>query len=176
VDNRPKTRHGNRQDLDQAEELENKDETLTKAQSRFLEGSMNDRSQGVSSAWQVHGRDDGENAADSGRRSDSLDLADFQPQSPPPGMVKRTLYRLKSKVNIHADGDEHNENKPEVKKGLRHSRSMWNMDKLGHTFKRSERHQTAGKTPRKSPSKVQKQKSEKDIMNERKRKAEVAYA
>ncbi|RMZ80367.1 hypothetical protein DV738_g2839, partial [Chaetothyriales sp. CBS 135597] len=158
---------------------------------KFNEGSMSERSAGVSSTWQQFGArlsessdvNNGNLDADSpfrpGRTSrdtrGSLDVSEFLPPTTP-STIKRTLAKLGGHFKSSADDSFLSTNEPkQPRRGLRKSLSSWNLH-LGekmHFFGTST--QDLGNPRSTTPVKKQTV-ADTELLDDRKRKAEAAYA
>jgi hypothetical protein len=161
--------------------------------SRFLEGSLNERSGAVASSWydqdalseDSYDSDATPRASKDTRGSSSFESNESKPLPITPATVKRKkLFKLKSssiKPSEETEQAPEPQEKPK-RRGLRKSMSTWNFN-LGDKMKifgastndltpkapkPSRDHQKFVKTPAKD--------SMKDVMDERKRKAEEAYS
>ena len=162
--------------------------------SKFLEGSMNARSVGVASSW-YHDTTSGsesldDSAASSAKESDTDSDATPRatkplPATPAPSMTKKSIFRFgggRSSGESARTVDEAPE-KHKERKGLRKSISMWNFHALGDKIFGVSIDDTASETStdtitqkRGRAQKKGETASEVDVLNERKRKAEEAYA
>lgn len=153
--------------------------------SKFFEGSMNERSVGVSSTWDVNGErlseetsgadEDADSTPRDSRTSmdsfNSSDLSEFRPTSTTPATLKQRLSRLASSFKLNEDTTK----RPEViqaqpkRKGLRKSMSTWGFHSFGEKVKFFGA--SAG-----DPDAKKRGTEQVDGLNERKRKAEEAYA
>lgn len=159
--------------------------------SKFSEGTMTDRSNGIASSWQEHGARVSESSERASEDSDSdltprasrlsrdsgssYDVSEFRPAGLTPGTIRQRWSRLTSNLRSHEDTPKPVEldNKPK-RKGVRKSISNWNFHGIGEKMKffGASDHDLAQAD---SPVKKQ-QDAEKEVLNERKRKAEEAYA
>ena len=159
--------------------------------SKFSEGTMTNRSNGIASSWSEHGARISESSERQSEDSDSdltprasrlsrdssssYDVSEFRPAGLTPGTIKQRWSRLTSNLRSHEDAPKPTEqdNKPK-RKGLRKSISNWNFHGIGEKMKffGASDHDLAQAD---SPVKKQ-QDAEKEVLNERKRKAEEAYA
>ena len=139
--------------------------------SKFVEGSMNNRSVGISSTWEVHGdrlsldqpSEDSDATLKAYRPSidtiTSTDLSEFQPESAAPATLKQRLSRFASTFkSIDETSKEPAEQKSPKRRKLRKSISTWGFNK----FFGASTDSSAEDTPV-------------EALNERKRKAEQAY-
>jgi hypothetical protein len=151
--------------------------------SRFVEGSMNDRSTGVSSIWSssqenIHNQsysedeDSGATPKASRRSTDSLsssDLNDFRPSPATPATLKQRLAKFAHglRPNEPSSTEQNHETKTPKRKGLRKSISTW-------SFHFGDRVKFFGSQTNDSTNiHANEQLS---TLNDRKRKAEEAYA
>ncbi|KAI1622035.1 hypothetical protein EDD37DRAFT_636882 [Exophiala viscosa] len=186
-DGRPKTRHGSdpsRSSLTLDNLNDNGEEEQRKKNSRFAEGSMNNRSTGVSSTWHEHGsilsgtESDNESTPRPSPQRSSIDIDEFKPPTVTPGTLKQRLFKIGTAFKPHekatkADAAPPNEKK---KRGLRKSISMWNIGHKGDKVKTrgpSTDDQTL-KAP--MPTETAVHDPNVEVLNERKRRAEEAYA
>ncbi|KAK4939026.1 hypothetical protein LTR10_020600 [Elasticomyces elasticus] len=184
---RPKTRHGpdlSRSSLTLDNLNDNGEEARTKKNSKFAEGSMNNRSTGVSSTWHEHGsilsgtESDNDSTPRPSPQRSSIDVDEFRPPTVTPGTLKQRLFKIGSAFKHNekatkAEAEPHTEKK---KKGLRKSISMWN---IGHKGDKAKNHGTstsdlAPKAPIPNNAAVPTQNVE--VLNERKRRGEEEYA
>lgn len=151
--------------------------------SRFLEGSLNEKSAVVASSWYEHdsvSEDSYDSDATPRASRDTRDITSFEssdskPLPITPATIKRTkLFKLKSSVKSSDDTTEQ-EVMPK-KRGLRKSISTWNFHNLGDKMKifGSSTNDLTPKAPKQDKEKASKTPA-KDILDERKRKAEEAY-
>lgn len=149
--------------------------------SKFVEGSMNGRSVGVSSTWQDHGErlsfeaseDDSDATPKASRPSidslNSTDMAEFQPQATTPATIKQRLSKFASnfKSNDESEKGKQTEQKQPKRKGLRKSISRWSLHNLGDKVKffGASTSDVSSKAPEEPL----------DPLTERKRKAEEIY-
>ncbi|KPI36435.1 uncharacterized protein AB675_2978 [Cyphellophora attinorum] len=171
---RPKTSRGRPQTRDVEETKSGKTPVRP---SKFLEGSMNTRSVGVSSTWDEHGdrlsldlaSEDSDATPRAARPStDSLsssDLSDFRPQCTTPATIRQRLSKFASSLKPVAEAEKTDvtDHKTPKRKGLRKSISTWSMHKLFGA--------SGSDADSSDSAKVQ----QLDALNERKRKAEEAY-
>ena len=191
VNDRPKTSRGYRPGLAShvsgLESLPHDKDDLGRA-SKFAEGSMNDRSAGVSSAWtergslaSISGTDESDN--DSTPRPSpvrsSVDINEFNPQSVAATTFAQRLFKFGTKAKSR-DASKHElgktESEPQTvrkKKGLRKSMSMWTLH--GDKKKTASQLNLNNASPQKQPPRPA-QTSDIDVLNDRKRRAEEAYA
>ena len=186
VDDRPKTSRGpipgqssfpgeNEADAVQEEQM-----SPTRP-SKFAEGSMNQRSAGVSSTWNEHGSliscsgteasDDDSTPRASPQRS-SIDINEFNPAPAAAPTFTQRLFKFGgSKVKVNEITSKHVEDAQPAKKkkGLRKSISMWNV--------KGDKKKTVPEStsPQKNPA-ASSHASDLEVLNDRKRRAEEAYA
>ncbi|ETN44629.1 uncharacterized protein HMPREF1541_10299 [Cyphellophora europaea CBS 101466] len=177
-------------------DAEPKGHEIVGRKSKFLEGSMNEKSVGLSSTWLDHGAglstdsttadvddDDNESTPRAGRVSvdslNSTDVADFTPLTITPATIKQRLSRFASnfKSSESEDVTRESEVKPKrlQKKGLRKSISFWNFGNIGGKVKffgatASDSSDSHGHSSKSSDG------EKLDVLGERKRKAEKIYA
>lgn len=172
VDERPKTSRGHNHNL--TETVDHRPRN-----SRFAEGSMNDRSAGVSSAWLEHGsassisgtESDHDSTPRASPQRSSIDIDEFRPAAVTPATLRQRLSKIGTVFKSHehsrtpAEGEAH----PEKKKGLRKSISLWNMHGFGGRTK------TFGGSAHDLTPKAPVQGKTLEVLNDRKRRAEEAY-
>ena len=164
--------------------------------SKFLEGSMNDRSVGVASSW-YHDNTSGSDGFDESHASPAGDIdtdSDATPRAskplpptPTPGTTKKSIFRFG--VGRHSEESARTVEEvpkiPKERKSLRKSISVWNLHALGEKIFGGSTNDAASEisvdTITDKRGRVQKDKktstaADVDIVNERKRKAEEAYA
>lgn len=160
--------------------------------SRFLEGSLNERSAAVASSWfdhdplseDIYDSDATSRASKDMRESSSFESIENKPLPITPATVKRKkLFKLKSS-SIKSSEEVGQAKEPQEnprRKGLRKSMSTWNFN-IGDKMKifgtstndltpkapRPSKEQKPAKTPARDPVK--------DVLDERKRKAEELYS
>lgn len=185
LDERPKTSRGN------ATQADSDTNTTAARKSKFFEGSMNDRSVGISSTWNGVGErlsdvpsseaDESESTPRAARIStdsfSSTDLSEFRPAAATPATLKQRLSRLASNFRSGEDVVKATDKEPAQpkRKGLRKSISIWGFHNLGEkvkffgtsAFDVSSAH---GHNPKHEKA------EQLDVLTERKRKAEEAYA
>jgi hypothetical protein len=165
--------------------------TPTSRPSRFVEGSMSDRSVAVASTWNENGLRLSESSERSAEDTDSdatprasrqshdsgssFDVSDFQPVSAAPATIKGRLTKLVKRNAQEKSKPQRHE--PKAKKGLRKSISTWNFHALGDKMRffgasSSDSAEDAASTS----SQTQPDNSHLAELNDRKRKAELAYA
>jgi hypothetical protein len=154
--------------------------------SKFVEGSLTERSAAVASSWYDHDSisefsidsDTIPRASKDTRESGSFESNDSKPLPITPATVKRKkLFKLKSSVKSSEDGQE--QQVMPKKRGLRKSLSTWNFHNLGDKMKIF-----GGSTNDLTPKTIKPEKDKytssktpaKDDLDERKRKAEEEYA
>jgi hypothetical protein len=157
--------------------------------SRFLEGSMTDRSVAVASTWSKHGvrlSESSERSAEdthtdatpraarvSRDNGSSFDLSDFRPLPITPSTIKGKLSKLVKRPRETSSKPVEDGNK-QKKKGLRKSISTWSFHNIGDKVK------FFGASSTDLPEGQDNSKHEKNThlaeLNERKRKAEEVYA
>jgi hypothetical protein len=163
--------------------------------SKFLEGSMNDRSVGVASSW-YHDNTSGSEGFDESTASlvhdtdtdsDATPRASKPlPRTPAPPTTKKSIFRFgggRSSEESARSVEEVPKNTKE-RKGLRKSISIWNFQALGDKIFGGSTHDAASETSIDTITDkrgVQEDRkignvADIDILNERKRKAEEAYA
>ncbi len=184
---RPKTSRGpdpNRPSFDNYNS--NGDQALVTRNSKFAEGSMNNRSAGISSTWHKHGSISSLSAAESDREStpraspqrSSIDLDEFKPPAVTPATLKQRLLKIGSTFK-HNEKPTKVEAQPQVekkKKGLRKSISMWNIHNIGDKRKTRASASTHDLDPKPSAPDSTAHHPTSDVLNDRKRRAEEAYA
>ncbi|EXJ60622.1 hypothetical protein A1O7_04775 [Cladophialophora yegresii CBS 114405] len=185
VNDRPKTRRGPNPGPspfgeNNADSLQQEQEHSTRP-SKFAEGSMNDRSAGISSTWNDHGslasisgtdESDNDTTPRPSPQTSSIDVIEFNPQPVAVPTFTQRLFKLGTKPRPKdASKAEVMKTDQEVqtvrkKKGLRKSMSLWNLhgDKKKAAASQIDLDDT-------SP-----QKSSIDVANDRKRRAEEAYS
>lgn len=189
INERPRTSRGpepSRSSLTLDNDNENGDQEHRNRNSRFAEGSMNHRSGGISSTWAEHGSITSPSATESDNDSTprpspqraSIDLDEFKPPATTPATLKQRLFKIGSAFKPNekatkADTEPHTEKK---KGGLRKSMSMWNIHHIGDKAK-TRGTSTDEPTPKaRIENKAAVQESNGEVLNERKRRAEEAYA
>ncbi|KAK5462769.1 hypothetical protein LTS15_002481 [Exophiala xenobiotica] len=184
---RPKTSRGpdpNRPSFDNYNS--NGDQALTTRNSRFAEGSMNNRSAGISSTWNKHSsisslsatESDGESTPRASPQRSSIDLDEFKPPAVTPATLKQRLLKIGSTFK-HNEKSTKVEAQPQVekkKKGLRKSISMWNIHNIADKRKTRAGDSTHDLDPKPSAPDVTAHHPDKEVLNDRKRRAEEAYA
>ncbi|ETI24531.1 hypothetical protein G647_03900 [Cladophialophora carrionii CBS 160.54] len=184
VNDRPKTRRGPNTGSssfgeNNADRLQQEQEQSTRP-SKFAEGSMNDRSAGVSSTWNDHGslasisgtdESDNDTTPRPSPRRSSIDVNEFNPQPVAAPTFTQRLFKLGTKAKPKdvskavVSKTEQDLQTVRKKKGLRKSMSLWNL----HGDKRKA---AASQPDLNNPSP---EKSNVDVLNDRKRRAEEAY-
>lgn len=161
--------------------------------SRFVEGSLNERSAAVASSWYDHdsasedsyGFDATPQASKDTRGSSSFESVESKAMPITPATVKRTkLFKLKGSIKPSGESQAEIEQQGMPKKrGLRKSLSTWSFHNLGDKMKifsgsTNDPTQKAPKLDKEQHrvSKTPAGDSAKDVLDERKRKAEEAYA
>ncbi|KIX94177.1 uncharacterized protein Z520_10204 [Fonsecaea multimorphosa CBS 102226] len=155
-----------------------REEDLSARASKFAEGSMNARSAGISSTWQEHSSitscsetesDDDPTPRASPQRS-SIDLSEFKPETTIAPTLKQRLFKFGTKARSKENTSKV-EGEPAAKKknGLRKSMSLWNL----HSDKRKAA--DGSESPEKKSS-ASSHNSDLEVLNDRKRRAEEAYA
>jgi hypothetical protein len=171
---RPKTSRGRPQTRDVEETKPGKTPVRP---SKFMEGSMNTRSVGVSSTWDEHGdrlsldlgSEDSDATPKAARPSvdsiSSSDLSDFRPQGTTSATIRQRLSKFASSLKPVAEAEKTDltDHKTPKRRGLRKSISTWSMHKLFGA--------SGSDADSSDSAKVQ----QLDTLNERKRKAEEAY-
>ena len=157
--------------------------------SKFLEGSMSQRSVAVASTWMEHGsrlsecseRGDAEDSDATPRASrvsrdsgSSFDVSEFRPQATTPSTIRGKLARFVKRSSEDAIEPTQVENK-QKKKGLRKSISTWSLHNIGDKVKFFGASTSDLPDNQMSPHKHASNPPLADL-NERKRKAEEAYA
>ncbi|KIW29471.1 uncharacterized protein PV07_05285 [Cladophialophora immunda] len=183
VNERPKTSRGpthgqSNLTIEDANSTSREEDDLPARGSKFAEGSMNARSAGVSSSWQEHSSinscsetesDDDPTPRASPQRS-SIELNEFKPEAVIAPTLKQRLFKfgVKAKSKENATREE-GEPAAKKKNGLRKSMSLWNLH--------SDKKKTADglQSPEKK-SAVSSHNSDLELLNDRKRRAEEAYA
>ncbi|KIW18038.1 hypothetical protein PV08_02325 [Exophiala spinifera] len=185
LNERPKTSRGpdaERASSDTHNDDDNHSQQLRN--SKFAEGSMSHRSAGVSSTWHKHGSisslsdlsDDEVTPKASPQRS-SIDVDEFKPPAVTPSTLKQRLFKIGPTFKHNEKGGKTDAPLPgeRKKKGLRKSISMWNLSHNGDKKKGRgadpDRDLAAQVATSSTPALV-----DKDTLNERKRRAEEAYA
>ena len=115
--------------------------------SKFLEGSMSDRSVGIASSWHDHGlrlSESSEKSEDSDATprasyasrdsGSSFDISEFRPTPTTPSTIKGKLARLVKRPSEDST-KVHDEGKKQKKKGLRKSISTWSFHNIGDKMK-----------------------------------------
>ena len=164
--------------------------------SKFLEGSMNDRSVGVASSW-YHDNTSGSESLDGSTSSLAGDTdtdSDATPRATKPlpptparNTTKKSIFRFGGARNSEdsAHRVEEGQKIAKERKGLRKSISVWNLHALGEKIFGGSTNDAASETSvdtiTTKRGKAQKDKNtgiapDIDLLNERKRKAEEAYA
>ena len=189
--------NGTRYQGAETKKQENSDARLTSTRpSKFLEGSMNDRSVGVASSW-YHDNTSGSESLDESASSSAGDIDTDSdattratkplPPTPAPTTTKKSIFRFGGGRNSE-DSAHRVEEGPKVAKehkGLRKSISVWNLHALGEKIFGGSTNDAASETSvdtiTTKRGKAQKDRKTSstpnlDILNERKRKAEEAYA
>lgn len=194
VDERPKTSRGPRESTpplsatvpEEDGEIQSSQTALRK--SKFMEGSMNERSVAVASTWDefgVRSSESSERVHDTDRETiprasratkdsaSSLDLSEFRPAATTPSTIKGKLNKLVKRGS--EDQPKPSEPVPQrKKKGLRKSISTWNLHSLGDKMK------FFGSSSSDLPTQQQvttipNQSTGVAELNDRKRRAEAAY-
>ncbi|KIW68528.1 hypothetical protein PV04_04467 [Phialophora macrospora] len=184
VDDRPKTRRGLKAgtgfSIEDADSLQEEQEGSTRS-SKFAEGSMNDRSAGVSSTWNDHGslasvsgtdESDNDTTPRPSPQRSSIDVTEFNPQPVAAPTFTQRLFKFgakaKSKDASKAEVAKIEQEPQTVrkKKGLRKSMSLWNLHGEKKKVAASEIDLNNTIPP----------KNDMDVLNERKRRAEEAYS
>jgi hypothetical protein len=170
-----------------------------KRRSKFLEGSMNTRSVGVASSW-YHDTTSGSEGFDdpaAGSMNDCDGDGDTTPRAtklpphtpapvPAPTTTKKSIFRFGGGRSSEESARAVEETKAaKERKGLRKSISTWNFQSLGEKIFGGSTSDAASETSTdtitEKPGRAQKDKktealTDVDNLNERKRKAEKAYA
>lgn len=180
---RPKTRRGLSDASDSAPVEAPQQATNNhrdKRRSKFSEGTMTDRSSGIASTWEENGMRISESSERTNQDTDSdatpraarlskdtdstIDISEFQPRGSTPGTLKNRLTRLAQTFKPHEESSQPSAQQTKPKrKGLRKSLSLF--------FGASTHDLVDSDTPVKKPDDAHK-----ELLNERKRKAEEAYA
>lgn len=165
------------------------DSTANPRRSRFIEGTMNGRSMGVASSWyndvEITGYASGLDASPLKRASLQQHLCDTNKPLPAVPSPKSSKRRGMFRFGGHKEGGNSEEN-PGRKKALRSSKSIFNF-RLFNTDAKESKADPADTsnvaTPKASKAaKISKKKglsgpdTDTNLLNERKRKAEEAYA
>lgn len=186
---RPKTSRGtdaNRSSLtlDDYNHNDNEGQDSRSRSSKFAEGSMNTRSAGTSSTWADHGSISSFSGAESENectpraspQRPSVEMDEFMPAAVTPATFRQRLFKIGSAFKP-SEKTKQIETDPQVekkRKGLRKSISMWNIHNIGGKMK------TRGaSTDVLSPEGLPATFNHDDasaLLNERKRRAEEAYA
>ena len=192
-DDRPKTSRGRSPDTDSlacAFPQEARGDAQEMRRSKFLEGSMSERSVGVASTWIQHDLKLSESSLREGNIEDSdatpcasrasrdsgsfFDVSEFRPQPINPSTIRGKLARLVKRSSEDASKPPEVERKPRSR-GLRKSISTWSFHNIGDKVKFFGASSSDLPGGQESPHK--------DVpnapwaeLNERKRKAEEAYA
>ncbi|KAJ9636512.1 hypothetical protein H2204_005345 [Knufia peltigerae] len=181
---RPKTSRG--PDIEQGsfdDRYHEEDQNLQSRNSKFAEGSMSNRSAGISSTWHKHGSisslsdvSDHELTPRASPQRSSVDVDEFKPPAVTPSTLKQRLFKIGStfKPNERAGKIEDPLPREKKKKGLRKSISMWNLSHLGDKKKAREADLDHDPAPQTATSTVPAP-GDKNVLNERKRRAEEAY-
>jgi hypothetical protein len=169
----------------------------SKRKSKFLEGSMNTRSVGVASSWYHDTTSSSESFDDPavGSMNDCDGDGDTTPRAtklpphtpaPAPTTTKKSIFRFGGGRSSEESVRAVEETKAaKERKGLRKSISIWNFQSLGEKIFGGSTGDAASETSTdtitEKPGRVQKDKktetlTDVDTLNERKRKAEKAYA
>lgn len=183
IDDRPKTRHGpKRRNSSFAIEHE------TIRPSKFAEGSMNDRSAGISSTWNEHGslastygtdESDNDSTPRASLQRSSIDIDEFNPQPVAAPTFTQRLFKFGTKAkskDVSKQEATKSEQEPQTvrrKKGLRKSMSMWTLH--GDKKKAASQLDLNNTSPEKKHA-LPTQVDDLDVLNDRKRRAEEAYA
>ena len=195
IDDRPKTSRGpssQGQDETQSRRLEDSGDKATTKQaprrSKFLEGSLTERSHAVASSWYEHdsaSEDSSDSDANLRSSRDTRESASFESTErktlpPTPATTKKKkLFKLKSSIKSSEDSESVEVQAMPKKRGLRKSLSTWNFHNLGDKM-RIFGGSTNDLTPKAAKPEKGKQSfvqtPAKDILDERKRKAGEAYA
>jgi hypothetical protein len=193
LEDRPKTSRGPKSGLatfnseNGSVRLSQEQDFLTRP-SKFAEGSMNDRSAGVSSTWQEHSSiasisdidaSDDDTTPRASPLCSSVDLSEFNPQPIAAPTLAQRLFKFgtkaKSKEPPKPDSSKVEPEPHTVKKrkGLRKSMSTWTL----HSDKKKAASSVDlnNFSPQKTPAAIA-QARECDLLNARKRRAEEAYA
>ena len=173
VDERPKTSRGNPileilQDDEQEDERDGDDPTRPSGSavhncrtSKFIEGSMNERSFGIASSWSQGGLKDDEKPL---------------PLTPPTKHVTFSCTPIRESFDEETTEQDRPTPRRKERRGLRKSISNFNFQALSEKMKifGGSSNDTGAETGEKK--KMHKHDAGADLMNERKRKAEEAYA
>ncbi|KIX09704.1 uncharacterized protein Z518_00785 [Rhinocladiella mackenziei CBS 650.93] len=159
--------------------------------SKFAEGSMNERSAGISSTWLEHGsisslsgtESDNEPLPRASPQRSSVDLEEFQSAPAASATLPKRLFKIGSafKSNENATKPE-TEPQPATttkKKGLRKSMSMWSIHNIGEkmkTFGGSTNDLTAKAASPTKKAFASGHANDIDVLNDRKRRAEETGA
>ncbi|KIW87569.1 uncharacterized protein Z519_11893 [Cladophialophora bantiana CBS 173.52] len=183
VNERPKTSRGPPQEqssfpIENTDPNPHKEDDLPARASKFAEGSMNTRSAGVSSTWHEHisvtsysgTESDDDPIPRASPQHSSIDVDEFKPEAVIAPTLKQRLFKFGTKARA-----KENTTRVEVeriskkKNGLRKSISLWNLH--------SDKKKTADwpDSPEKKTS-APSHNSDLDLLNDRKRRAEEAYA
>ena len=194
VNERPKTRHGHGAGADTIPGAFPTEDPMSSNQavrrSKFMEGSMTDRSVAVASSWseQDHVATESSNRSSEDTDSDatpkairasrdslsSCDLSDFRPAPITPSTIRGKISKLVKRPNDSSTKPVPEEKKPK-RKGLRKSISTWSFHNIGDKM----RFFGASSTDlpaEDQPSSKQGNDAHLQVLNERKRKAEEVYA
>ncbi|OCT52503.1 hypothetical protein CLCR_09853 [Cladophialophora carrionii] len=183
VNERPKTRRGPKtgtNSFGENTDSQQQEQEQSTRPSKFAEGSMNDRSAGVSSSWNDHGslasisgtdESDNDTTPRPSPQRSSIDVIEFNPQPVAAPTFTRRLFKLGTKAKpkdvskAAVSKTEQDLQTVRKKKGLRKSMSLWNLhgDKRKAAASQADLNNT-------SP-----EKSNVDVLNDRKRRAEEAY-
>ncbi|KAJ9602245.1 hypothetical protein H2200_013365 [Cladophialophora chaetospira] len=188
TDNRPKTRHGPRPGQPNFRLDNGAEQKESIRPSKFAEGSMNDRSAGVSSTWNDHGslasisgtdESDNETTPRASPQRSSFDIDEFNPQTGAAPTFTQRLFKFGTK-NKSRDVAKRVTNKSEQepqtvrkKKGLRKSMSMWTLH--GDKKKTASQVDLGSSSPQKKAGESA-EANDIEVLNDRKRRAEEAYA
>lgn len=157
-----------------------------KRNSKFAEGSMTNRSAGISSSWLQHeplsslsaeeSDHDSTPRASPNRASSYLD--EFKPPAVTPATIKKRLFRLSSAFKS-SDASKKTPEEPQMakkRKGLRKSISMWNIGERRKTVDGSVNEISTKKGAPNEKFAESAKGQDVDVLNDRKRRADEAYA
>ena len=192
-DERPKTSRGPNSTTDSISGAYPAEETRSNAhasrRSKFLEGSMTERSVGTASTWdknalrlsesseRIDDADDSDATPRASRASrdsgSSFDVSEFRPRPTTPATIKGKLSKLVKRSSEDTSKSLGDDKKPK-KKGLRKSISTWSFHNIGDKMKFFGASSADLSEEPHLPK--QGQTTQLAELNERKRKAEEAYA
>ena len=199
IEERPKTSRGHSSAGNDEQTLRSSEDSQKNAatrqetrRSRFLEGSLSERSAAVASSWcdydsvseESYDSDTTPRASKDTCGSGSFESTESKPLPATPATVNRKrLFNFRSGVKSSDDSESTIEHAMPKKRGLRKSLSTWNFHNLGDKMKIFGG-STNDLTPKATKSSKEQQKlpktpagsSKNEVLDERKRKAEEVYA